>query len=107
MIILRARSTPAERERRRRFLIHSGGRLTDGIVMDVSDGVVYYCYSWRGVDYETSQDLRPIEAVLPHPHDRLVGPVTLKFLPRDPSNSIVACEQWSGFVNRRAVEEAG
>lgn len=100
-LLLRLQRNPDERERRRRLMINSDGRLIDGMILDVRDGIVYFSYSWRGVDYEAAQDVRPLSSLVPDPPEQIVGPVTLKFLPRDPSNSIVLCEHWSGFAKRR------
>ena len=86
-------------EQIRRALIEQQGRIIEGFVLDVHDGVVVYSWSWRGVDYEASQDLRSLQHLLPNTHDIVAGAVSIKFLPRDPSNSIVMSENWSGFRN--------
>ena len=111
LIIWRSRNSPDERERLRRLSVHASGRLIDGIVREVKGSSVYYAYSWRGIDYDASQDLTSMAALLPGPADSLIGPVTVKFLPRNPYNSIVLCELWSGFPRhktnrRRVVKEA-
>lgn len=84
-------------EARRRALIDGNGRIIEGYVTDFGEGVVVYRWSWRGVQYEASQDLRSLTDRLPENKDVLLGPVSVKFLPRDPANSIVISEQWSGF----------
>jgi hypothetical protein len=58
-----------------------------------------YKWSWRGVDYEASQDVRHFVDRLPAAGETLMGPVTVKFLPSNPANSIVVSENWSGFRN--------
>jgi len=90
----RSKSDP---EQRRRALINEQGRIIEGFVLDVREGVVVYSWSWRGVDYEASQDLRSLQHLVPATHDIFAGTVSIKFLPRDPSNSIVLSENWSGF----------
>jgi len=84
-------------ETRRRNLIDSQGRIIEGFVVDSRAGVVIYTWSWRGVDYEASQDIRALQHRMPLTDALLIGPASVKFLPRDPSNSIVISENWSGF----------
>ena len=93
-------SRPKDREAARRRLIETQGRFIEGTVTDYRDGVVVYNWSWRGVEYEASQDVRGLGA--PESIEQVVGPVTVRFLARDPSNSIVVSERWSGFRNATA-----
>ena len=81
----------------RRDRIDAYGRFIEGMVTDFQAGVVFYRWSWRGVQYEASQDLRSLSHLLPESENILIGPVTVKFLARDPSNSIVMSERWNGF----------
>lgn len=99
-IFHRLRVSPAERERRRRLLVNRTGRITDGLVTDIEDDVLYYSYSVSGVDYIASQDISALRSVLPEDRDGLIGPVVLKYSPGSPGNSIVACEEWSGLRSR-------
>ena len=100
-VVRRSRRSPAERERRRRMTIGRRGRLIDGLITELRDGTVYYRYSWRGIDYDTSQDLRPLSSMLPSEADTLIGPVSVKFLSANPYNSIVLSENWSGFPKHK------
>jgi hypothetical protein len=100
-ILRRPRRDPAKREQKRCANISARGRLIDGIASEFADGVVYYSYSWRGVEYEAAQDLRIAPIVLPESSDLLLGAVTVKFLPADPCNSIVLSATWSGFPRLR------
>ena len=96
---------PEKRERRRRLLVNSRGRLGDGIMTDVGSDVVYYSYAVAGVEYRASQTISTLTEFLPADRDRLIGPVTLKYSPRNPANSIVLCEFWSGLriINKETV----
>lgn len=85
-------------EAQRRAHVDANGRLIEGMVMDYADAVVYYKWSWRGVDYEASQDLSAFPERLPQ--GEIIGPVSVKFLSTLPSNSIVMSEKWSGFSPR-------
>lgn len=98
-ILFLRRESPEKRERRRRLHLYQHGRLADGMVTDVAPDSIYYCYSVAGVDYQTSQDVSRLAEFLPEQHDRLIGPVTLKYATRNPANSIVLCEKWSGLRN--------
>jgi hypothetical protein len=96
-IILRIRRDPMERERHRRLSVNQYGRLGDAMITEVADNTLYYSYKIRGVVYTTSQDISQLKEVLPDEPERLIGPVTLKYTPRNPANSIVVCETWSGL----------
>jgi hypothetical protein len=99
-LLFRPRSTPAERERKRRLAVHSKGRVCDASVIDVRDNALYYRYSIAGVEYTASQDISNLRELLPPDPSVLIGPATLKYLPRNPANSIVICEEWSGLRSR-------
>jgi hypothetical protein len=95
-ILYRVRSTPAERERRRRMMVNRIGRMTDGMLTDFNEEVIYYSYTAGGVDYANAQDISVLGEYLPENRNSLIGSVTLKYVPRNPANSIVICEEWSG-----------
>lgn len=99
--LFKLRMTPVERERRRRTRLHQLGRMGDGLLTDVSGDTLYYSYSVHGVDYATSQDISGLRDMVPTTTELLIGPVTLKYLVRNPGNSIVICEHWSGLRIRR------
>lgn len=96
-ILLDRRDSPEKRERLRRRLVNLRGRLADGTVTDAVPGILYYAYAVAGVEYRTSQDVSALGSLLPPDPERLVGSVTLKYTPRNPANSIVLCESWSGL----------
>jgi hypothetical protein len=96
-ILFKLRLTPLERERRRRAMISRVGRMMDGMVTDFSTDTVFYAYSVNGVDYAASQDLTGLQDLIPNDPALLIGQVTLKYAPRNPANSILVCESWSGF----------
>ena len=99
---LRRRTDP---EVLRRASIDQMGRIIEGTVTDFQAGVVVYRWAWRGVQYEATQDLRSLAHLLPESENILIGPVTVKFLARDPSNSIVMSERWNGFRGLQARQE--
>ena len=104
-LLLHSSVTPEERERRRRLRVHAAGRVTDAVITEArvettpSGAMVHlmsYTYDIRGVSYSASQDISNLLAYLDRDPDRLAGPATAKYLPGNPSNSIVMCEEWSG-----------
>lgn len=99
------RITPAERERRRRLTVNARGRRGNAMIVDFQDGILCYKYSIGGVEYTAFQDLLALSASLPTDPGRLVDtPATIKYLARNPANSIVICEEWSGLRFQRSVE---
>lgn len=103
VVVLRARRGPAERERRRRLEVARRGRMRDGVVTDVVQDTIYFSYSVMGVEYAASQDVSALRGYLPEDLSAVIGPVTLKYLPANPANSIVACEEWCGLRARVPV----
>lgn len=105
-IAWRVRRTPAQKERRRRKSLYELGRMGDGLLTDVKENTVYYSYSVNGVDYNTSQDVAELRNMVPADESLIIGPVTLKYLARNPGNSIVVCEEWSGLRIRSRAAQA-
>jgi hypothetical protein len=105
--VLRRRLTPDEVERRRREMIHSAGKIGDGEILDVDGTVILYSYSVSGVEYTVGQDAASIEALLPENRMRIVGPASVRYDPKNPPNSIVLCEAWSGLRLRAVSERLG
>ena len=106
LFLLRRRVTLEERERRRRLYVNVRGRITDAVITDVhtvqaSSGatahLLHYSYDLHGVSYSAAQDITALLAHIPGDPRRIAGPASVKYLPRNPSNSIVICEQWSGL----------
>ena len=94
------RITPEEAERLRRGEIVRDGKLGDCEVLDVEELLVTYSYQVAGVGYTVSQDVGVLGSLLPDDHMTLVGPATVKYLPRNPANSIVLAESWNGLRTR-------
>jgi hypothetical protein len=94
---LRRLRDPAKRERKRRLAVNLYGRMGEAMIHDIRDGVAYYSYEIRGVAYAASQDLTALGALLPEDPSAAIGHCGMKFDPRNPANSIVLCENWSGL----------
>jgi len=96
-LFLNSRQTAAERERNRRTIINRTGRMGDATIIDVRDCFLFYSYEIRGVAYTTSQDASEFKHQLPLETSNLIGPAGIKYSSRNPANSIVICEEWSGL----------
>jgi hypothetical protein len=73
------------------------GRLGDALITEATESVIYYTYSIRGVQYTASQDVTALREKLPAEPERLIGVASLKYAPKNPANSILICEEWSGL----------
>jgi hypothetical protein len=93
---LRSRVSPDEAERRRRLMLLSGGKIGDASLLDIHDGLLVYSYAVRGVEYTASQDVSLLKELLPGGIASL-GHISVKYDPRNPANSIVLAEEWSGL----------
>lgn len=101
-IPLRAKASPEKREKKRRFNVNQLGRLGDAMITEASETAIYYSYSVRGVQYAASQDVGSLREYLPADPDRLSGAVaSLKYIPKNPADSILICEEWSGLRQDR------
>jgi hypothetical protein len=93
----RKRRDPQERERLRRLEVNEQGRLADGYIVEANTTTIFYSYSVRGVGYTASQDVSTLSDLISGDTERLIGPVSLKYLAANPANSIVICEHWTGL----------
>ena len=106
-LLLRTKKQTAEdKERERRVWINMNGRITDGTVMDVQEltgqgGVAHqlliYQYDIAGVSYECSQDVTWLRHLIDLHSCRLGLPASIKYDPKNPGNSIVIAEGWTGL----------
>lgn len=91
------RMTPEERERQRRDALAARGKITDATLVEIRDDVLFYSYRVRGVEYTASQDIGGLKAQMPTGIALGVGSVSVKYHSKNPANSIVLAEQWSGL----------
>ena len=99
------RKSPDEVERLRRLGVNACGRIILGRIVELAEPVtggpagpiLLYDYEVAGVTYEAAQDLSAlpeIAAAAPF----LPGQTTsVKYDPKQPTNSILACEVWCGI----------
>ncbi|QMV18921.1 hypothetical protein GOB94_09715 [Granulicella sp. 5B5] len=100
------RPTAEEIEHYRRERVAIMGRICDGVIVDArtlngedsfspTPEVLVYSYRLAGVTYNCAQDVS-------HLADRVLGfridqPIQVRYDPRNPGNSILVSESWSGL----------
>ncbi|HEV2498670.1 MAG TPA: hypothetical protein VGY31_03710 [Terriglobia bacterium] len=111
-IARRRAKSPDEIERQRRLEVNRVGRITSGEIVDyVERGaagkqsrVVLYRYEVAGVTYEAAQEIMGFAEL---PAAGVAGlSSSVKYDPQKPMNSIIACEEWSGFARASDLEAA-
>ena len=91
-----SRVTPEERERQRRAALVATGKMGDATLMEMRERSVIYAYVVRGVEYTASQDVFLLKDQVPSDLSQLAA-MSVRYDPRNPANSIVVAEQWSGL----------
>ncbi|TAM84235.1 MAG: hypothetical protein EPN47_02660 [Acidobacteria bacterium] len=102
--MVRRKKSPAEVERVRRLSLGRTGRITAAEITGLNEPEgehtaleLVYRYDIAGVTYEVAQDVSTLPAVAAAAR-RLIGKgISVKYEMKHPSNSIVACETWSGI----------
>ncbi len=91
-----------ERERRDHLVRH--GRIIDGTVLDWTEQpdtgdlrTLHYRYDIAGVTYECAQDLSSLKDTLKVDTSCLGMPASVRYNPKNPANSIILAETWSGL----------
>jgi hypothetical protein len=88
--------TPEERERRRRSYLAASGKMGDASLVEFRENNLFYSYLVRGVEYTASQEVSSLMDRLPDDLSH-AGAISVKYDPRNPANSIVVSEQWTGL----------
>jgi len=91
-----SRTSPAERERQRRTQLVRSGKMGDATLMDMQESNLFYAYLVRGVEYTASQDVSLLKDQIPADLS-LLSSVSVRYDPKNPANSIVVSEEWSGL----------
>lgn len=107
----RRRRSPQELERLRRLEVNSRGRITAAQILDFVEPppsqtglcLVLYKYEVSGAVYEAAQDLATLPKVARQVRSAAGRPASVKYDPRRPANSILACEDWSGVPEFESV----
>jgi hypothetical protein len=75
------------------------------MISEATESTLYYFYTVRGVHYTASQDVSALRKYLPADSHRLIGVASLKYSPKNPANSILVCEEWSGLRSPAPAKE--
>ena len=107
----REEPSPEELERARREYLAAAGRIVDGSITEThwsgdqpnpTPQILIYRYRIAGVTYECAQDVTPLTDYVRHV--RVDLPVQVRFDPRNPGDSIVVAEGWSGLRSNHLHE---
>ena len=96
-LLVGKRRTPEQKERARRLLLSSNGRLENAEITEIQGVLAGYSYEVGGVTYHVVQDLTPFRDLLPRDPALLLGPAAIKYSQSNPANSILLSEGWSGI----------
>lgn len=77
--------------------------MADATVIDIRGDELHYSYTVRRIEYTAAQDISAIRDRLPADPWTLIGSATVKYSPRNPANSILVCEEWSGLRDNRPM----
>ena len=99
------RKDPAEIEKLRRLNVNKCGRIIAGRVVDLVEAetagsqssLVVYSYEVAGVTYEAAQDVSALPEIAARARVYSGRIASVKYDPKRPGNSIIACEEWSGL----------
>src|SRR5437899_338803 len=91
-----SRISPEERERQRRAALVAGGKMGDATLTEIRDGHLFYAYVVRGVEYTASQDVSALPEHVPSDLSLLTA-VSVRYDAKNPANSIVVSEHWTGL----------
>jgi HAMP domain-containing protein len=109
----RSRVTAEERERRRCARLVATGKINDAMLVEIRENLVFYSYLVRGVEYTASQDIGRLvdQAAVDFSG---ISAMSVKYDARNPADSIVVGEEWSGLrgaarqpLQNHATEQMG
>jgi hypothetical protein len=94
---LRKPASPAELERRRRAMLDLVGKMGDGTITEVHGSLLSYTYQVRGIEYQATQDVEVLAIGLLPEQWGTIDAIAVKFDARNPANSLIVSEKWSGL----------
>ena len=102
--VLTHRKSAEEIERERRDHLVRHGRIIDGTILDWTEqpdtgdlGTLHYRYDIAGVTYECAQDLAYLKGTVIVDTSCFGMPASVRYDPKNPANSIIVAETWSGL----------
>jgi hypothetical protein len=107
----RRRRSPEEAERLRRLEVNRRGRVTHGQILDLLEPepgqpgarMVVFKYEVAGVTYEAAQDISALPNIIAQVRRATGQTARLKYDVVRPTNSIIACEEWSGVPEMQEI----
>ena len=108
------RKNPDEIERLRRLGVNACGRIIPGRIVEVADPVpdgpagpiLLYDYEVAGVTYEAAQDVEALPEIAAAAAFLPGQTTSVKYDPKQPTNSILACELWCGIPDLEPRRDA-
>jgi hypothetical protein len=108
----RRRRDPAEIERQRRLSVNACGRISPGRILELMELVpggpagptLLYEYEVAGATYSAAQDVSALPEIAAAASFLPGHPASVKYDPKQPTNSILASEDWCGILG---LEQAG
>lgn len=105
----RRRKGAEELERMRRLDVNRRGRISAGKILESIEPnpraharrLVLYKYEVAGVTYEAAQDISGIPGEASGAQYLVGQAASIKYDPKNPSNSIIACEEWTGLPEKK------
>lgn len=99
------RKSPEEIERLRRLGVNACGRIGWGRILELAepaaDGpagpILLYEYEVAGVTYEAAQDVSSLPEIAAAAQFLPGQTTSVKYDPKQPTNSILVCEAWCGI----------
>jgi hypothetical protein len=96
--------SPEELERLRRLDVNRRGRIAAARIVDFIEPegprpgarLIVYKYELAGVTYEAAQDISALPGLLSLARHATDQVASVKYDPKVPTNSIIACEDWCG-----------
>ncbi len=108
--VLTHRKSAEEMERERRDQLVQHGRIIDGTILDWTEqpdtgslGALYYRYDIAGVTYQCAQELSYLKDSVQVDAGCLGMPASVRYDPKNPANSIIVAETWSGLHHQSRV----
>ena len=89
----------------RRAHLVATGKMGDATLVEIREQHLFYAYLVRGVEYTASQDVSLLLERVP-PDLTEVQTVAVRYDSRNPANSIVVAEHWSGLRIATPKKEA-
>ena len=110
--VISHRLSPQQMEQQRREHLVLHGRIIDGTILDWTEQpdtgdlkTLHYRYAISGVSYECAQDLSHLKDRVQVDASCLGMPASVRYEPKNPANSIVVAETWTGLHHQSPSQD--